>query len=63
MSILEQLKKPNGPYEFKGVGSPEYYLGGDIKITYEGNSIVELKLSAKTYIKRICAKVEQLMGW
>eukprot|EP00957_Ditylum_brightwellii_P042446 3214313-Ditylum_brightwellii.AAC.1 len=63
MAILEQLKKPNCPYEFKGIGSPKYYLGGDIKITYEGNSIAEFKLSGKTYIKQICTKVEQLMGW
>ena len=63
MDILEQLKKPNGPYEFKGIGSPKYYLGGDIKIIYQGDSIAELKLSAKTYVTRICAKVEQLMGW
>eukprot|EP00957_Ditylum_brightwellii_P116910 8918771-Ditylum_brightwellii.AAC.1 len=27
MSILNKLQKPTGPYEFKGVGSPEYYLG------------------------------------
>ena len=63
MAILDQLKKPNGPYDFKGVGSPKYYLGGDIKITYDGDSIAELKLLAKTYIHRICAKVEELMGW
>eukprot|EP00957_Ditylum_brightwellii_P164666 12537624-Ditylum_brightwellii.AAC.2 len=63
MSILDQLKKPNGPYDFKGIGSQEYYLGGDIKITYKGNSIAKLKLSMKTYIQQIFAKVEQLMGW
>ena len=41
MNKLNQLKKPKGPYDFKGVGSPEYYLGGDIKITYNGNSVEE----------------------
>ena len=41
MNILNLLKKPKGPYDFKGVGSPEYYLGGDIKITYNGNSVEE----------------------
>jgi hypothetical protein len=63
MDILEKLKKPVGPYEFKGIGSPEYYLGGDVKITYEGNLIKELALSAKTYVMRICSKLEQLMNW
>eukprot|EP00957_Ditylum_brightwellii_P063414 4813201-Ditylum_brightwellii.AAC.1 len=33
MQILDLLKKPNGPYDFKGVGSPEYYLGGMCKST------------------------------
>ena len=34
MNILNQLKISKGHYDFKGVGSPEYYLGGDnIKIT------------------------------
>eukprot|EP00957_Ditylum_brightwellii_P211028 15365683-Ditylum_brightwellii.AAC.1 len=62
MAILNDLKKPKGPYEFKGVGSPEYYLGGDVTITYHGNSISELMLSSQTYIKRICDKIEDLMG-
>ena len=63
MSILNQLKKPQGPYDFKGVGSPEYYLGGDIKIRYHGDKIEELKLTSETYIKRICEKIEALMKW
>eukprot|EP00957_Ditylum_brightwellii_P055519 4207385-Ditylum_brightwellii.AAC.1 len=63
MSILNKLQKPTGPYEFKGVGSPEYYLGGDLKISFMGDSINELQLSAKTYVKQICDKFEQLMGW
>ena len=62
-SILDMLKKPKGPYDFKGIGSPEYYLGGDVKIVYEGDSIKELSLSSKTYVKRICEKNSDLMGW
>ena len=42
MSILNQMKKPKGPYNFKGAGSPEYYLGGDVRIEYCGNSIAKL---------------------
>eukprot|EP00957_Ditylum_brightwellii_P034307 2601536-Ditylum_brightwellii.AAC.1 len=63
MEILVKLKKPVGPYKFKGIGSPEYYLGGDVKITYGGNSNEELALSAKTYVMRIYSKLEQLMNW
>ena len=62
-TILAQLTKPTGPYNFKGVGSPEYYLGGDVCIKYEGNSIKELSLSSTTYITQICNKIETLMGW
>eukprot|EP00957_Ditylum_brightwellii_P119537 9120353-Ditylum_brightwellii.AAC.1 len=53
MSILDLLKKPVGPYYFKGVGSPEYYLDGDVQINYTGDSIDELILSSKTYVLRI----------
>eukprot|EP00957_Ditylum_brightwellii_P164838 12549637-Ditylum_brightwellii.AAC.1 len=36
-AILDLLKKLKGPYEFKEVGSPEYYLDGDVKINYSGD--------------------------
>ena len=49
-TILDQLTQPSGPYNFKGVGSPEYYLGGDVKIRYEEDLIANLSLSSKTYI-------------
>jgi len=62
-SILNKMKKPEGPYEFKGVGSPNYYPGGDVKIRYNGECIEELALSASTYIDRICDKIETLMWW
>eukprot|EP00957_Ditylum_brightwellii_P021592 1627672-Ditylum_brightwellii.AAC.1 len=48
-AILDLLQKPKGPYKFKGFESPEYYLGGDVKINYGGDSIAELSLSSKTY--------------
>ena len=54
MSILNQMRKLKRPYNFKGVGSTEYYLGGDVKIEYCGDSITGLSLSAKTYILHIC---------
>ena len=63
MQILDLLKKPTGPYKFKGVESSEYYLGGDVRIQYIGDFMAKLDLSAKTYVKRICKKIETLMGW
>ena len=63
MSILDKLKEPQGPYKLKGVGSPEYYLGGDVKIKYVGDVIDYLETNARTYIKRITDKIESLMEW
>ena len=63
MDILNKLKKPTGLYEFKGVGSPDYYLGIDIKLINNGYLIEEFSLSSKTYIMRICEKIETLMKW
>lgn len=57
------MNKPKGPYNFQGVGSPEYYLGSNVRIVYEGDFIAELTLSSETYILRICKKVSDLMGW
>ena len=57
-AILEQMKKSNGPYDFKGVRNCKCYLGGDIKITYRGNFISEISLSSKACIERLCKKVE-----
>ena len=61
MDILNQLTRPTGPYEFKGVGSPEYDKGGgDIKIRYSGDSVDKLSMSSKTYIEWIYEKIERL---
>ena len=62
MSILNQIKKPKGPYNFKSVNSPEYYLGEDVRIEYCGNCRIKMPLSSKTYIIHICEKVTTLMG-
>ena len=60
MKVIEEIKK-TGNFKLKGVGEPEYYLGGDIerKKREDGLGYVS-KLSAKTYIKNVCEKIEKL---
>ena len=58
MGILNQVKKPKGSYNFKDVGSPEYYLGVDVKIIYCGDFIVALTLFSKTYILQTVRKYQ-----
>ena len=59
MSIIEELKKS---YILKGVGVPEYYLGGDVEILDQHwkEDGVGIALSAKTYIKNVIPKFETL---
>ena len=61
MSIIEDLRKD---YILKGVGKPEYYLGGDVEDmgpdwSEEG---IHLGLSAKTYIRNAVDKFEKVSG-
>ena len=63
MKILERLMQPRGPYKMKGVGTPEYYLGGDVKIVYKNDRISEMLLNAKTYVTQLTKKIEDLMEW
>jgi hypothetical protein len=53
MKYIEQLKFE---YEMKGVGAPEYYLGGNVDIGTDGS----MYWSAKTYIKNVCDRIEKL---
>jgi hypothetical protein len=52
MTVIKSLKTS---YVLKGVGEPEYYLGGDIVITPEA----KVALTAKTYILRAVEKYEK----
>ena len=61
MEIINLLKKEGG-YELKGVGEPEYYLGGDVLRKKDKNGERKTTLLAKTYIKNICDKVEKLFN-
>jgi hypothetical protein len=62
MEIIKGLEKD---YKLKGVGAPEYYLGGDISRVKnpENPSETYLVTSARTYIEKVCDKVEKLMEW
>ena len=53
MQIIDELKKE---YTLKGVGIPEYYLGGDVEI----NAKYGMQLSAKTYIKNVTERIEKM---
>ena len=54
MKYIEQLKFD---YNLKGVGTPEYYLGGNVDIASDG----KMTWSAKTYNKNICERIEKLI--
>ena len=54
--ILNTLKKK---YDFKNVGEPEYYNGADLS---QDPHTKNWTMSAKTYIKNVCEKIEKLLG-
>jgi len=56
--ILATLKKRTG-YELKNVGPPEYYNGADMQYDKQSGF---WEMSAKTYIKNTCEKIETLFN-
>jgi hypothetical protein len=46
-------------YDFKNVGNPEYYNGADLT---QDPHTKNWSMSAKTYIKNVCEKIENLLG-
>jgi hypothetical protein len=61
LAVIQELKKD---YVLKGVGRPEYYLGGDV-IELDNSwktSKVALALGAKTYAKNVVEKFERVLG-
>jgi hypothetical protein len=51
IKILETL------YDLKGIGLPDYYSGADWSCDKDG----DICLSAKTYVKNVCEKIEKLL--
>ena len=45
-------------YTLKGFSFPDYYLGGDYVKTTNSRGEKASYLSAKTYVKNVCAKIE-----
>jgi hypothetical protein len=61
MSVIEELRKD---YMLKGVGEPEYYLGGNVDPlddTWKDEN-VSLALSARTYLKNVIERFEVTFG-
>jgi hypothetical protein len=58
MTLIQEVKKD---YVLKGIGTPEYYLGGNVDETDEPMKClgIETSLSAKTYIK---SALERMYG-
>ena len=58
--ILELCKD----YILKGIGQPEYYLGGNVvKLNLTWHSLgIHYSLSAKMYCTNIITKYEELLG-
>ena len=61
MSMILELHKD---YILKGIGQPEYYLGGNIiKLNLTWHSLgIQYSLSAKTYCMNVITKYEELLG-
>ena len=59
MDTIEEIKKS---YNLKGVGEPQYYLGGDVIIHVDEHwdkQGVKMALSAETYIKNSVERLER----
>jgi hypothetical protein len=60
MAIIESIKRD---YILKGIGMPEYYLGGNVDEIQESRYVNEgivTALSARTYIENVVEKLEDL---
>jgi hypothetical protein len=60
MALIEEVKKD---YVLKGVGMPEYYLGGNVEEVQDPSLLeqgIRTILSAKTYIHNVLGKLENM---
>ncbi len=54
---MKYIRNIEYEYQLKGVGVPEYYLGGDMELAKNG----KMSWSAKTYIQNFTERIEKLM--
>ena len=61
MPIIDEIK---ADYILKGIGKPEYYLGGNIDYLDEQwqKNGIQTALSAATYINNVTEKLEMMLG-
>ena len=61
MDVIQELKND---YIMKGVGEPEYYLGGNVETLHESWHQKEIytALSAQTYVENVTKKIEKMIG-
>jgi methylmalonyl-CoA mutase cobalamin-binding subunit len=61
MAIMKKLEEV---YVMKGVGSPQYYLGGDVLELDDQwkKQGIEQSFSAQTYIQGLIPKMAKLLG-
>ncbi len=62
MEVIDEIKQD---YILKGVGIPEYYLGGNVDVLDKQWNMdgVKTGLSARTYIENVTEKMELLFGY
>jgi len=63
MKAMDEFKQIGG-FKLKGVGEPEYYLGGDVEREKRNDKSEKYitKISARTYIKNVCHKIERVFN-
>ena len=63
MKAMDEFKQIGG-FKLKGVGEPEYYLGGDVEREKRNDKSEKYitKISARTYIKNVCDKIERVFN-
>jgi len=62
---MQYIKEFEKIYILKGVGTPEYYLGGNVEHLTDMWNFIDINkaLSARTYIVNVTQKLEQMMGY
>ena len=59
--LLEEFRL-KAHYKLKGVGQPNYFLGGNYGRIKCADGVDTCDLSAQTYIKNMCEKIEKTIG-